>query len=85
MLYYIFNYLKLNINLIASGFKGSTIKHISKEYLSTIKIKIPKNKKLIDTIGDISKEIEKLNIQIKESETLYTQLIQELSDDSIQK
>ena len=85
VLYYIFNYLKLNINLISSGFQGSTIKHISKEYLSKIKIKIPKNKQLINNLEEVFKQIEKLNIRINENKILYNQLIQELSNDSIAK
>jgi type I restriction-modification system DNA methylase subunit len=78
MLYYIFNYLKLNINLISNSFKGSTIKHSSKESLSNIKIKIPKNKDLINNLEPLFNKIKKLQTEIKENEILYNQYIQEL-------
>jgi len=85
MLYYIYNYLKLNINLISNSFKGSTIKHSSKESLSKINIKIPKNKELINNLEPLFNKIEPLHIEIKDNETLYNQYIQELSNDSVPK
>jgi hypothetical protein len=85
MLYYIYNYLKLNINLISSGFKGSTIKHSSKENLSKIKIKIPKNKELINNLQPLFNKIEILQTKIKENEKLYNQFIQELSNEALPK
>ena len=80
---YIFNYLKTNMNLISGSFKGSTIKHCSKEGLSKLKIKIPKNKKLIKELEPIFQEIEKLQTEMKEADTQYKQLIKELSEEAI--
>ena len=83
LLQFIFNYLKTNINIISDSFKGSIIKHTSKEELSKIKLKIPKNKKFIKDIHLLFQEIETLHIEIKEAELQYKQLIKELSEESI--
>ena len=64
---------------------GSTIKGISKENLSKIKIKIPKNKQHIKDLEPTFDEIEKLQGEVKEAETLYNNLIKELSDEAMPK
>jgi type I restriction-modification system DNA methylase subunit len=84
LLQFIFNYLKTNMNLITSSFKGSTIKHSSKEGLSKIKLKIPKNKKIIKDFESLFQEIEKLQIDTTESKLHYEKLIKELSEEAIQ-
>ena len=83
LLQFIFNYLKTNMNLISGSFKGSTIKHSSKEGLSKLKIKIPKNKKLIKDFDPLFEELEKLQIEMKEAELEYKKLIKELSEEAI--
>ena len=83
LLQYIYNYLKINISLITNSFKGSTIKHTSKDGLSKIKIKIPKNTKLIEDMEPLFKEIEILQNDVKKAEELYKQLIKELSQEAI--
>jgi restriction endonuclease S subunit len=80
---YVYNYIKSNIKLIEDSFKGSTIKHSSKTALSKLKIKIPKNKQLIKDIEPTFDEIEKLQGEVKEVETLYNQIIKELADEAI--
>ena len=82
-LIYIYNYIKNNIQLIQDSFKGSTIKHSSKTALSQIKIKIPKNKQIIQELESIFQQIETLQNEVKVAEDLYKQLIQELSQESI--
>ena len=82
---YVYNYIKSNIQLIENSFKGSTIKHSSKNALSKIKIKIPKNKKLIDNLEPLFNKIEELQTRIKENEKLYNQFIQELSNEALSK
>ena len=82
---YVYNYIKSNIKLIEDSFKGSTIKHSSKTALSQLKIKIPKNKQHIKDIEPTFDEIEKLQGEVKEAETLYNNLIKELSDEAIPK
>lgn len=80
---YVYNYIKLNIKSIEDSFKGSTIKHSSKTALSKIKIKIPKDKKLIQNLEPTFQEIEKLNDELKEAEKLYKQFIKELAEEAI--
>ena len=83
LLQFIFNYLKTNMNLISGSFKGSTIKHSSKEGLSKIKLKIPKNKKIIKDLDPLFQEIEKLQTEMKEADLQYKKLIKELSEEAI--
>lgn len=80
---YLYNYIKNNIQLIEDSFKGSTIKHSSKTALSQLKIKIPKNKQLIQDLESIFKQIETLQNEVKIADELYKQLIQELSNEAI--
>jgi type I restriction enzyme S subunit len=83
LLQFIFNYLKTNMYLISASFKGSTIKHSSKEGLSKLKIPIPKNKQLIKDFEPLFEQIETLQTELKEAETQYKQLIKELSEEAI--
>lgn len=72
---YIYYYLYNNINIIQEHFNGSTIKHISKESIKTIKIPIPsleKQKEIIEyldfnnnLINNLNKEIENNKNQAK--------------------
>jgi len=62
---------------------GSTIKGISKENLLTIKIKLPKNEKLIKNLDSLFQKIKKLQLEMKESESQYGKLIKELSEEAI--
>jgi len=80
---YIFKYIKLNIQLIKDSFKGSTIKHSSKTALSKIKIKIPKNKQLIQDLEQTFKQIETLQTEVKKAEELYKKYIKDLSEEAI--
>lgn len=80
---YVYNYIKLNIKSIEDSFKGSTIKHSSKTALSKIKIKIPKDKKLIQDLEPTFQEIEQLQEELKEAEILYKKLIKELAEEAI--
>jgi type I restriction-modification system DNA methylase subunit len=61
---YIYYYLKNNINILEEGFKGSTIKHISKEYIKEIKIPIPS----IEIQNQIIKQCEYFDNIIKKLE-----------------
>lgn len=80
---YVYYYMKNNIDLIANSFKGSTIKHCSKETLAQIKIKLPKNRDLIKVLEPIFAEIEALQSDVKRAEAQYKAFIQELSKDAI--
>lgn len=80
---YIFKYIKLNIQLIEDSFKGSTIKHSSKTALSKIKIKLPKNKTLIQDLEQTFQQIETLQTEVKIAEELYKKYIKDLSEEAI--
>jgi type I restriction enzyme S subunit len=82
---YIYNYLKfINKEIINLG-NGSTLKCMTKIALSKIKIKIPKNKQHIRDLEPAFEEIEKLQGEVREAETLYNNLIKELSDEAMPK
>ena len=70
-------------NQIYNKSSGSTVLLFNIETLKKIKIKIPKDKKLIEDLEPLFNKIEKLEINIKENDILYKQYIQELSDESI--
>ena len=84
-LIYIYNFILSNIELIKNSFKGSTIKHSSKTELSKIKIRIPKNKELIQELEPKFQQIETLQNEVKLAEKRYKELIQELSQEAIPK
>lgn len=79
---YIYNFIKANMNLVDDSFKGSTIKHCSKTALSNIRIRIPKNKQLIQELEATFKQIETFNDEVKRSDELHKQYIQELSQEA---
>ena len=64
---------------------GSIQRNININLFKKIKIKIPKNKQHIQDLEPIFEEIEKLQGEVKEAETLYNNLIKELSDEAIPK
>ncbi len=82
---YIGYYILNNEDKILNTGNGSAQKVISKTNLSKIKIKIPKNKQHIKDLEPIFDEIEKLQGEVKEAETLYNNLIKELSDEAMPK
>ena len=83
-----FNQNYLYYYLLSDDFKnkifsnGSIVKFIKIPELRSIKVKIPKDKKLIKVLEPLFNEIEKLQIELKEAETNYTQLIKELSEEA---
>jgi len=79
-IYYLIKSKSKEINHLSNG---STIKGISKENLSKIKIPIPKNKELIADLESVFAEIEELQGDVRQAEELYKQLIQELSNEAI--
>ncbi len=80
---YLFYLIKLSSLQIQNKSNGSIIKGISKEALSTIKIKIPKNKQLIKELEPLFEEIEQLQNDVKKAEETYNNLIKELADEAI--
>ena len=72
-------------NEIQNSSNGSIIKGISKENLSKIKIKIPKNKQIIQELEITFQHIESLQYEVKVAEELYKNLIQELIKKVVKK
>ena len=61
----------------------STIKKLSIQSIEKFKIKLPKNKQLIKDFDPLFQQIEKLQTELKEADTLYKKLIKELSEEAI--
>jgi type I restriction enzyme S subunit len=80
---YLSYYLLNNKEKIFNAGNGSAQKVISKGKLSDIKIKIPKNKQLIQDLEVKFQQIETLQNEVKNADVLYKQLIQELSQEAI--
>jgi type I restriction-modification system DNA methylase subunit len=80
---YIYYYGLNNIEIISNLANGSTKKKMGITEISKFKIKIPKDKKLIQELEPTFKEIEKLQEELKEAEILYKQLIKELAEEAI--
>jgi type I restriction enzyme S subunit len=80
---FIFYLIKELSSEIQNKSNGSTIKGISKENLSTIKIKLPKNKQLIKDFDLLFQQIETLETELKEAEELYKNLVKELSEEAM--
>lgn len=59
--------------------------HLKITEVKKIKIKIPKNKQHIIDLEPAFEEIEKLQGEVREAETLYNNLIKELSDEAMPK
>ena len=81
---YIYCIITGNINLLADGFTGSTLKHISKEYLKNLQIPIPKSEdKITEWVDKISKPYDEKNNKqnkIKELETYIQNKIKDITD-----
>jgi type I restriction-modification system DNA methylase subunit len=80
---YIYYYGLNNLEIISNLANGSTKKKMGITEISKFKIKIPKNKQFIQDLEPTFDEIEKLQGEVKEAETLYDQLIKELSEEAI--
>jgi restriction endonuclease S subunit len=79
-LYYLIKSISSDIQ---NSSNGSIIKGISKENLYKIKIKIPKDKQLIQELEATFQQIETLQNEVKIADELYKQYIQELSQEAI--
>lgn len=82
-IYYIYYVTKLNSDIIYDNSYGSIIKGISKTKLEEFKIKLPKDKSLIDNLQPLFNEIEVLQKEIKELDDIYNKCLSELSTSAI--
>ena len=80
---YIYNYLSNKVNLLEEGYLGACHKNLSCIFLNKFKIKLPKNKTLIQDLEATFQQIETLQNEVKVADELYKQLIQELSQEAI--
>jgi hypothetical protein len=81
---YLYSLLNGNIDMLAYGFKGSTLKNLSKEYLINLQIPIPKSplkmKEWVDKISVPYHEKNEKQLQIKELELFVQEKIGGLSE-----
>ena len=82
---YIYYYLLelLNIDYINKIINTSVLSNMKKSKLEEIKIKIPKDKSLIDNLEPLFNEVEDLQKEIKELDETYNNNLQELSKSAI--
>jgi restriction endonuclease S subunit len=74
---YLYNLIKGNMNLLSDGFTGSTLKHLSKDYLSNLKVPFPKSKqKITEWVNKISKPYDMKN----KNEELIMKLEEQIRD-----
>jgi len=85
--FYLYYFLlnKMTSEFIKKYTHGSVVNHFSKKDIEGIKINIPKDRKLLDTLYPIFEEIESLDEEILKQEYLYNQYIKELQSDAIKK
>jgi type I restriction-modification system DNA methylase subunit len=79
---YIYYYFLININILENGFCGSTIKHISKDYVQKIEIPIPSlsiQKKIVEQLDVIYKNIQTCKEQIEESKKIIKYYIESMT------
>ncbi len=79
---YLFNYFNYNKHIFTERMHGTTIKHITKNDLNNIKIKIPENKQLIQDLDASFQQIETLQSEAKLADELYKTYITELSKEA---
>ena len=82
---YIFHNLFNKVNLLEEGYIGACHKNLSSNFLNKFKIRIPKNKELIQELEPTFQQIETLQNEVKLAEKRYKELIQELSQEAIPK
>ena len=75
---FIYYYLLNNIHILEKGFKGATIKHISKEFIKLIKIPIPsleKQKEVVSFCENNDRQIKELEEEIEFNKKLSSQIL----------
>lgn len=66
---YVYYYLLNNLNILGNGFHGATIKHLTKEYLTNIKIQIPPletQKEIVEILDFLSQAVDASGKKIEE-------------------
>lgn len=85
--YYLLWYLNTPLFTLqaTNASQGSIFEHVSISILENISIKVPTDKKLLETLDKQFKKIEELQETIKKTEEKYKNLLQELKDEAIIK
>jgi type I restriction-modification system DNA methylase subunit len=79
---YIYYYFLTNMNILENGFVGSTIKHISKDYVQNIEIPIPSlevQQKIVEQLDVIYKNIQTCKEQIVESKKIMKYYVETMT------
>jgi type I restriction-modification system DNA methylase subunit len=79
---YIYYYFLTNMDVLENGFCGSTIKHISKDYVQTLEIPIPSlevQKKIVEQLDVIYKNIQTCKEQIDESKKIMKYYVETMT------
>ena len=79
----IYYYMIINLDYIYKLYNGSNQKVIKKTELEEFKIKLPKDKSLIDNLQPLFDEVEELQKEIKELKEIYNNYLTELSKEAI--
>ena len=79
----IYYYMIINLDYIYKLYNGSNQKVIKKTELEEFKIKLPKDKSLIDNLQPLFDEVEELQKEIKELNETYNNYLNELSKAAI--
>ena len=82
-LYHVLQLIKGKIRETSNNSVG--LGHLKITEVKLIKIKLPKNKKLIDDLNPLFQEIEEHQQAVKDADELYKKYIQELSNEAIPK
>lgn len=75
---YAYYYLSNNLQILENGFSGTTIQHISKDYIKNMEIPVPDittQQRIINEADVLMKEIETCNKQIQETHDLFNTTI----------
>jgi len=72
---YVYFYLKSHMKILEDGFKGAGLKHISKKYISNIKIPLPKSLEEQIKIANLLTKVEALISKREESIALLEEML----------
>lgn len=76
---YLYYYFLTNMDILENGFSGSTIKHISKDYVSNLEIQLPDiniQKKIVDLCDLFNNNIKTCKKQLEETKEILNKYIE---------
>jgi type I restriction enzyme S subunit len=85
---YVFQYFRGNMQVLENGFKGAGLKHISKAYLSDIKIPYPEDireqQRIADLLGKVEALITQRKQHLQQLDDLLKSVFMEMFGDPVQ-